>query len=269
MMDHLLSRRLQHLSTFHHEDWEFLQRVCSNKPRLVRARQPILFQGDVFRSVPLILKGWVGASKNLSDGRWQTLSVFIEGDICNYGLGNFDTADHTLRALTDVIVLDIPCEHLDELMLIRPDLGRALRRSSLVQSAIARERVLSLGQRKAKERCAHLICELFWRLRANDGAKNNEIDFPLTQEEVGSIIGVSTVHANRMLQDLRLAGLIEQERKRLTVLDLARLERLALFTPAYLHLDSDNQAESSLMAREGMSSRGTVFQKRGHDLHVS
>ncbi len=247
-MHKILVQKLSQYSELLPEDIQALKYVCNGKPRIIKARQSILRQGEALRFIPFILGGWVGASKHLEDGRWQMLSLFVTGDICDYGLASLEEMDHALRTITDTIVLDLASDELEELSFANPRIGKALRWSSLVQSANAQEWVVSLGQRSAKERCAHLICELFWRLRAAKVTRGNTFDFPLTQEEVGAAIGVSTVHANRVLQDLRIAKLIEQNGRFISILDQRGLENLALFNPKYLHLAKTEQRSEAFDA---------------------
>jgi CRP-like cAMP-binding protein len=147
-----------------------------------------------------------------------------------------DEADHSLRSITDAIVLDISFERLDFVIRHSPCLAKAFTRTVAVDSAMARERLLGLGQRNARERFAHLICELFWRLRQVALTDGMSMDFPVTQEELGSAIGVSTVHANRMVQDLKSLGLIALHGHKIEVRSQEDLEKLALFNPNFLRL---------------------------------
>jgi len=105
-----------------------------------------------------------------------------------------------------------------------------------------RERVVNLDQRSAYERAAYLLCELFFRLRAVALTNGNSCILPTTQVELGDTIGLTIVHTNRMLQDLRWDGLVELRGKHLTILDLDALQEGALFSPSYLHLEHGGEA---------------------------
>ncbi len=102
--------------------------------------------------------------------------------------------------------------------------------------------VVNLGQRSAYERTAHLLCELFFRLRAVGLTNGNSCTLPITQGELGDTLGLTIVHTNRMLQDLRRDGLVELKGKHLTILDLSALQKVALFHPNYLHLGHEGEA---------------------------
>ncbi len=84
---------------------------------------------------------------------------------------------------------------------------------------------------------AHLFCELHVRLGIVGKTRGNTFDFPLTQRELSECLGLTVVHVNRTLQELRRNELIEAENRHITILDKRRLEAVADFDPAYLHLD--------------------------------
>jgi hypothetical protein len=100
------------------------------------------------------------------------------------------------------------------------------------------------GPARRDKQMAHLFCELFTRLQTVGLTDGNSFDFPLTQEELGDTLGVSTVHVNRMLQQIRDEGLIVLKGKALTIPDLGRLSQFADFDPNYLHLKNSRRAAS-------------------------
>jgi hypothetical protein len=95
---------------------------------------------------------------------------------------------------------------------------------------------------------AHLFCELFLRLRAVGRTSGNSCELPVTQAELADTLGLSTVHVNRTLQDLRAENLIILRGKVLTIPDLDALQRAAMFNPNYLHLQREG---AHLDANEG------------------
>ena len=101
--------------------------------------------------------------------------------------------------------------------------------------------MLNIGQRSALERLGHLFVVLYYRLRAVGMARNLTIDFPLTQNDLAEATGVTPVHLNRTLQELRRQGLVELRAKKLTILDLDRLKQMSLFNENYLHLDHEGR----------------------------
>jgi CRP-like cAMP-binding protein len=130
-------------------------------------------------------------------------------------------------------------EQFDELTANHPRITQALWWDALVTVAIQREWTLNVGQRDAYERIAHLLVELFLRLRAVGLTDGKRCDFPVTQVDLADATGLTSVHVNRMLQDLRRDGLVELEKRSLTIPDLQRLKDAAMFNENYLHLDHE------------------------------
>ncbi|HEV7252189.1 MAG TPA: helix-turn-helix domain-containing protein [Mesorhizobium sp.] len=111
-----------------------------------------------------------------------------------------------------------------------------------MEESVAREWITSNGHRDAVEQLAHLFCELFIRLKGVGLAKEDSIDWPLIQTQMGEATGMSTVHVNRTLQELRDRGLVVLKGKTLTIPDLEALKAVAMFNPNYLHLDRNGQS---------------------------
>ena len=146
--------------------------------------------------------------------------------------------DHSILSLTPLRYLVISAEQTAALRSGVQGFAMALHTQALVNAAIQREWLLSLGQRKADERMAHLLAELYVRLQSVGLTEAGSCEFPLVQSDIAAATGLSAVHVNRTLQQLRREGLIELSNKRLTILNLDRLREIALFEPHYLHLDA-------------------------------
>lgn len=108
--------------------------------------------------------------------------------------------------------------------------------AALVDEATLREWLVNIGGRPAEERIGHLLCELLLRLRAVGLANGDHYELPLTQNDLAETMGLSNVHTNRVLQELRRQGLIELKSKQLVILDFERLKEFSSFNPNYLHL---------------------------------
>src|SRR4051794_13826927 len=118
---------------------------------------------------------------------------------------------------------------------------RLVRDGSISSSWHEEEWIVNLGSRNAYSRIGHLICEVFLKLKAVELTKGNSFDFPITQAEMGDATGLSTVHVNRSIMELRKDGLMILEKGRCTIPDLERLQRAALFDSNYLHLKSEKK----------------------------
>jgi CRP-like cAMP-binding protein len=139
-------------------------------------------------------------------------------------------------AFSDCVVGVVPHERLQDITERHPRLARVYWYSTNVDAAINRELALSLGQRSAISRMAHLFCELHMRLNVVGLARSNGYDFPLTQRELAECLGLTLVHANRTIQELRRRNVVELENRQLTILDQRGLEGIAEFDPSYLYL---------------------------------
>jgi CRP-like cAMP-binding protein len=106
-----------------------------------------------------------------------------------------------------------------------------------VDAAITRELSLSLGQRSALSRMAHLFCELHVRLDVVGRARPDGYELPLTQRELAECLGLTVVHANRTIQELRRRNLVDLENRQLTIRDRRGLQGVAEFDPSYLYLE--------------------------------
>jgi CRP-like cAMP-binding protein len=128
---------------------------------------------------------------------------------------------------------------MDWLTANHPRVTQALFWNELVSAATQREWLLNVGQRTAYQRLAHLFVELYLRLKTVGLTHDGSCDFPLTQNDLAEATGLTPVHVNRMLQELRRDGLIQLERKQLRVADIEQLMDVSMYNPNYLHLDHE------------------------------
>ena len=236
-MDALI-RKLEHFTQFTDEERKALASL-SDLPVMVSPRQDIIREGDNPTGVNLIVEGYAIRYKALSDGRRQILGYFLAGDICDLRVFVLKRMDHSIAALTPVAVRVISESRIMAITDRYPRIMRALWWATLVEESISREWLLSMGQRTAAERMAHLFCEIYHRARVVDLVEGHKVALPLRQTDLAETTGLSVVHVNRVLQDLRRRGLIAFDGQVLTLLDPDRLEEFALFDPLYLHMDED------------------------------
>lgn len=207
----------------------------------VAARMTAIHEGDEPKVVRLMVSGWACRYKELPDGRRQILGFFIPGDICDLNVYILRQMDHSIGAVTPITYRAIPPSLLNQLIRDRPRIAQALLWHDLVNASIQREWLLNLGQRTAFERLAHLFVELFVRLQAIGKTQGESCELPLTQNDLADATGVTPVHLNRSLQELRRDGLLEFRAKHLRILDFERLKQVAMFNPNYLHLDHEGR----------------------------
>lgn len=239
-MDALI-RKLEHFTQFNEEELEALSGL-SELPVMVSPRQDIIREGDNPKGVNLIVDGYAIRYKALADGRRQILGYFLSGDICDLRVFVLKRMDHSIAALTPVALRVISEERVLDMTERYPRIMRALWWAALVEESISREWLLSLGQRSAAERIAHLFCEIYHRARAVGMAEGRRVPLPLRQTDLAEMSGLSVVHVNRVLQDLRKRRLITFDGQELSILDLDELQAFALFDPLYLHMDEGKDA---------------------------
>jgi CRP-like cAMP-binding protein len=238
-MNNPLLRKLANFTRLSEEESKAVN-ACSNDVREFAAHEDVISQGDRTGGVKLLLEGFACRYKVLEDGRRQIIAYFVPGDICDLRVFILKRMDHSIGAVVASKVATISPDNILKLTHTYPTLTRALWWSTLVEEAIAREWIVNVGQRNALERMAHLFCELLYRFRAVDLNRGNSCTLPLTQVELAETLGLSSVHVNRTLQELRRRNWITLEGGTLTILDLDALKEVSFFDPGYLHLDYSN-----------------------------
>jgi CRP-like cAMP-binding protein len=199
--------------------------------RKLAAQQWLLDEGDPEPPCAIVHAGWAAGFKLLADGRRQILGFALPGDMV--GLASFPgAADHAAVALTPLQISRLAQAQLFELFGEAPVLARALLRLAAEERARLAERLVSLGRRSALERIAHLFLELHQRLAVVGLTEANRFVCPLTQEDVGDALGLTGVHVNRVLRDLRERGLLTFARHEATLHDPEGLAQLADFPAA-------------------------------------
>ena len=230
----ILLRRLQAIATPSEEERSVLSSL-SGTTRQFRAHDDIVRIGDVPSVVCLLLEGMACRYKVSADGKRQIMSFHIPGDIPDMQSLFIDVMDHSLSALVPTTVLAIRHDIMRGIIEGYPRIAHLLWRETLIDAAVYREWIV-MRDRPAYPRIAHLFCELFLRMQAIGLTNNNTCDLPLTQSQMGDALGLSNVHVNRTLQELRAEGLIVLEGGTLTILDWDGLKEAGEFDPLYLHL---------------------------------
>jgi CRP-like cAMP-binding protein len=229
-----LLRRLRHRVDLSDEE-ETAIRSSFSETRELRADSLVVRQGQPLDESLLLLLGWVARSKGMADGRRHLSILHVAGDFVDLHGYTLQRLDHDLITLSDSKVAVAPHKAIAELTARFPRVGCLYWYLTNVDAAMHREWSSALGTCSAIERMAQLFCELLARLEAVGLADSNCFEFPLTQVEVGELLGLTPVHVNRTLQELRRRGLIEVEARRACLLDVQGLQTLARFKGDYLY----------------------------------
>jgi CRP-like cAMP-binding protein len=201
------------------------------------AGKDIVKEGARPNACSLVVSGLAARYIVLAGGGRQFTALHVPGDFVDLQSLLLKRMDHAVLALAPTRIARVPHAALRQITIDFPHLARLLWLMTLVDGAIHREWILSMGRRQAPARLAHLICELFVRFRAVGKADGLSFSLPLTQAQMGDVLGISAVHLNRTLQELRREGLISWQGHAVTIKDWQRLQSLAEFDPAYLSLE--------------------------------
>ncbi|MCS3893347.1 CRP-like cAMP-binding protein [Bradyrhizobium japonicum USDA 38] len=204
--------------------------------RDLESQQRIVADGDRPTDCCLLFSGFAYRAKTIVDGRRQLLSLHVPGEIPDMQSLHLHVMDHDLVAMSPCVIGLISHDAIKALGRARPVVADAFWRETLVDAAIFREWIANLGGRPANSRLAHLLMEIYRRLEAIGQARNDEFVFPITQADLGDCLGLSAVHVNRVLQELRREGLVEVQRGRFRILQRKKLEAFGGFEDGYLHL---------------------------------
>lgn len=208
--------------------------------RVVEADEDIVHEGDQPTESNLLLEGFAARYKIFSNGRRQITAIHVPGDFVDLHSFLLRAMDHGVLALTPCRIAVVPHAALEKITAEHPHLTRLLWLNTLIDGAIHREWLTAMGRLSATAHMAHFICELFLRLKTVGRTDGDTIQLPLTQAELGDTLGLSTVHVNRVLQELRKEGLIRWQGDALTILDWERLKTVGEFTPTYLNLQHEH-----------------------------
>jgi CRP-like cAMP-binding protein len=206
------------------------------RPAAFAAGEEIVKEGSRQRESCLVTAGFAARSQSLRSGERQITAVHVPGDFVDLHSMLLKVMDHSVVALGACKVAFIPHETIKQITEQNPHLARLFWLSTTIDGAIQRTWITCLGRRSAEQHLAHLICELYIRLEVAGVASDMTFEFPVTQAQLGDVLGLSVVHVNRKLQDLRAAGLVEWRDGKVKIKDFDKLAELSEFDPTYLSL---------------------------------
>lgn len=231
----MLVRKLESIADLSAEEREAILGLPL-RTQALQAKQDIVREGDRPSQCCLILNGWACRYKLLGEGRRQILSLHIPGDVPDLQSLHLHTMDHSLGTLTKATLAFIPHDALRALTVRFPNVAAVLWRDTLIDAATFREWMTGMGRRDAYERIAHLFCELYLKQEAVGLATEHRCQIPLTQIELSDALGLTPVHFNRVLKEMREKRLIAMKAGTLAIEAWDELARACEFDPTYLHL---------------------------------
>lgn len=208
------------------------------EPVQVRTNQDFVRLGEKVEYSCLVLDGLVGRFGQNREGNRQITAVHLPGDLVDLHSVAIPTAGSALQALAVTTLLRIPHDALVATAHEHPVIAEAFWRECVIDAAALSEWVVNVGRRPALSRLAHLLCEIACRHFRAVPRSGDRFPFVATQGHIGDMLGLTSIHVNRMLRDLRSSGLIAVDGRLYTVLDWPGLSQTGDFDPAYLSLEA-------------------------------
>jgi CRP-like cAMP-binding protein len=228
---------MEQFTAFSDADRHLLNELLAQNQKHHGAREDIIREGEHSDDIHIVLSGLAYRYKILENGTRQIMAFLIPGDPCDAEIFILKEMDHGIGTVTPSLISSVPGHTMRDLLLNRPGIALAFWWSTLQDEGILRERIIDEGRRDARSRIAFLIYEMLLRMRAVGVIDDLRFEFPVTQVDLADATGLTPVHVNRMLQQLREEKLIAIEGRYWTVLDPAGLGKVARLKANYLHLD--------------------------------
>lgn len=230
-----LVRKLSAFARFNSDEVGALESL-SRRSRLYRREQILIHEGSPSDSIYLIVTGLACRYKMLANGRRQILGYLIPGDLCDFHFTIANQPDHSVVVVTESSAARISIKMFTEVIERYPNIAQAMTLSTLGDVAVLREWLLNVGQRNAMQKLSHFFCEMANRLEAIGGIGiDGSFELPVNQVILADTLGLTPVHINRTLQQLRSMGLINFCHRRLKILDRDRLSEIGDFNSTYLN----------------------------------
>ncbi|CAN5346398.1 Crp/Fnr family transcriptional regulator [soil metagenome] len=199
------------------------------------AREEMVRHGVEINHSMLLVEGFVCRYMDGLDGERQLVALHLPGDFVDLHGFPLRRLDHDIAALTEVKVANYPHATLSQLIIDHPNLGRMLWFSTLLDAAMHREWIFRLGRLGALGRVAHFFAEIGRRLQMVGLSDGCNFPLPFHQTDLAEACGITAVHANRVLRELREREIVTFKNGQVVVRNLATLHAVAEFDEGYLY----------------------------------
>lgn len=229
---------IRRLALFHgvpEEDLSWTQKYRSCQYKL-SANREIFRESHHSEFLYTVYHGWIAIYKTLENGKRQILKIALPGDIIGYQANIEAEMNYSGVSLTDTVLCAFPRKDMPELFRKNNNITQRLTELNSRDMNLCQNRLLTIGQHTAIEKIAHFCAELFFRIKTiYDEPKDDHINFPLSQEDIGDATGLTKIHVNRTLKQLRERGLMEISSRTLKILDIDKLCELGSFDKSTVH----------------------------------
>jgi CRP-like cAMP-binding protein len=228
-----IARKLAAFATLSPKDSARLAQLQHRRRSFVAGRD-LVSQGQSRQAAYILMKGWVCSYKIQADGSRQIVDIQIPGDFLGLRSVLLRTSDHGFEPITDIEAAEVLASDLTQTLAAAPRLGLAILWAASRDEAMVVEHLVGVGRRHGPARVAHFLLELWARLTLVGMASKQGYDCPLTQQQLADAVGLSAVHVNRVLRQLREDGLVTFRDGHVEITDRDSLASLAGFDPTYL-----------------------------------
>ncbi len=204
------------------------------------ARTHLYQEGQEHDYVYTLFDGCIKLYKTLHTGKVQTMRFALPGDFLGFQGELMESMHHGAQALTDCVLCAFPKEQVSRMLCEQPEIANELIVKNARVMAVCQEHLLSTGARNALESIAFTLTEFNHRLKTfrrfqADSRVLASDDIPMTQEDLAEAVGLTPIHVNRTLKQLKAEGLIACGKGWLSVLDEDGLRELANYDPRLIH----------------------------------
>jgi CRP-like cAMP-binding protein len=206
--------------------------------RTIEARKTVVQAGETLSVSMLLLEGFMCRYLDDREGMRQLVAVQVPGDFLDLHAYPLKILDHDVASLTGATIAIIPHKALDEINAAMPELTRKLWFSTLLDAAMHRAWLFRLGRLDAVGRVAHFLSETNARLVSAGLSDGTRFALGITQADISEVCGITSVHANRVLRQLREERLCIFRSSLVEILDVEGLARRGQFNPSYLYIES-------------------------------
>jgi CRP-like cAMP-binding protein len=201
--------------------------LLSSTEHTIPAQANICHPTAWYDVVPIISSGWAMSLVILPDSRRQILSFLLPGEIVSTALVCGPTSGRLVQAITRVTYRTFNRSELKMALSEHPELLDKFLKVLIDERTEADQLAIDLGRRSADERLARLILRLMKRLAKRGMVQDQTVEFPLRQHQIANATGLTPVHVSRVLTTFRRKGLIEIDRRSLTIRDADELYHIA------------------------------------------
>lgn len=202
--------------------------------RQLPARKTILKAGDKPDFSVFLIEGFICRYMDANDGKRQLVALQIPGDFVDLHAFPLTYLDHDNATITPCTVGIVPHDRLRMIQREMPHLTHMLWFSTLLDAAMHREWIFRMGRLNALGRLAHFLAETEHRLGAIGRVESGNYALPLVQIDLAEATGMTPIHLNRCVRDLRKAGIADVRAGHVSIFRKTDLRRLGEFDPAYL-----------------------------------